>query len=132
MDHNAVKFRNTLIDFARSVKSDYSTISYKDLVRESHVDFDLSFADGINKLSDALTQVFEYEMQKKREGENPLLTILATSADTGKQGDKFFTLLEKYGYGTAKKLKNDLPFLIEETRGVIAQWKNEGYYQSHK
>ncbi|WP_295221319.1 hypothetical protein [uncultured Chryseobacterium sp.] len=74
-----------------------------------------------------LGEISEYEHDNKR----PLLSALVIRLSDGEEGEGFYKLAERLGYGKVKKLKNDL-FEYKQINLSIDYWNDETNYLKFK
>lgn len=95
--------RTKLIELARKKR----TITYQELsdaCKLGLVMADSEFARA--EIGRILGEVSAFEFHAQR----PLLSALVISKGKGEQGDGFYRLCEELGYGSWKKLKNNITF----------------------
>lgn len=62
----------------------------------------------------------------------PLLSALVIIKGTGEQGDGFYQLCEDLGYGSWKKLKNDITFDSFQINRCYDFWNDQSNYDKYK
>ncbi len=119
------RVRTKLIELAKKKR----TITYQELSDVCNLGLvmaDSEFARA--EIGRILGEVSEFEHNDKR----PLLSALIISKSKGEQGDGFYKLCEELGYGSWKKLKNDLTFDSNEMNRCFDFWKDDVKYNQFK
>lgn len=100
-------------------------IYYSDLNIECNLGYDLNTETGLALLRKTMAEVSEYENTHHR----PLLSSLIIYKDKAKNdhGDGFYKLAETLGFGSSKRLKEDL-FGFHEAEKCRQFWQNEENY----
>jgi len=75
-----------------------------------------------------LGEVSAFEHNEKR----PLLSTLVISKYSSEQGDGFYKLCEELGYGSWKKLKNDITFDSIQINRCYDFWSDQNNYDKSK
>ena len=121
-----LEIRDFLIEISRDSRN--PTITYQKL--SDCCNLGLNMRDHPHdrlKIGELLGEISEFEHNNER----PLLSALVIRVSDGEEGDGFYKLAEKLGYGKFKKLKSDL-FEFEQIRECVDFWTNERNYKLYK
>lgn len=121
MEADAVKIRTALIEHVR--KNGIRTLTYGELLNKSGTG--LVLPNDRDRMSDLLTQIFEYEHISRR----PLLTIVVVQQQSGMPGEMFFKLTKKHKLMISE---NDIESQISELKEVVGYWQNESKYAQNR
>ena len=92
-----------MIDIARNKGS----INYQELSNVCSLGLVMNDSEYVRaEIGRILGEISEFEHKAQR----PLLSALVITKWKGEQGDGFYKLCEKMGYGSWKRLKNDITF----------------------
>jgi hypothetical protein len=80
------------------------------------------------KMGRILGQISTFEFNNKR----PLISSLVLSKGDNYQGDGFYKLAETLGFGSWKKLKNDISFEIGQMNACYEFWGDDLNYSRWK
>ncbi|MFK7107715.1 hypothetical protein [Flavobacterium oreochromis] len=117
--------RKYLIELSR--KKPFQTVSYQKLCNDCLLGLDMSNIGDRQKISDILEDISVFEFKNNRY----LLSSLVIKVNSDIEGDGFFKLLERFGYGKKAKLKEDLQH-IEEMNKCIDYWSDDKNYNEFK
>lgn len=106
------------------VRLEDSPISYPSLIQQMNLGLNLDIPHEKSMLGEILNEI---SMEEHNSG-RPLLSSLVKIKPKG-QGDTFFKLCERLGYGDWKELKRDDNFLEEQRMKCRAFWIDEKNYQ---
>jgi len=115
--------REHLIDLAHAGK----TVTYQDLAIACGLKLDLSLELHRARIGEILGDISVYEYNAGR----PLLSVVAVLAETKLPSDGFYRLAEQLGFGTVKRLKQDLFGEMEMGR-CFEFWRRPGNYSESK
>lgn len=115
------RVRNQLIKNART---DGSAMSYRRLINQTDLGLNLEIKHEKQLLGEILDEISEDEHEAGR----PLLSALVMDKRNG-QGDRFYKLCEKLGYGEWKELKKDEDFVAARIKECCDFWIVEKNYQ---
>lgn len=118
--------RSFLIELARNKLN--PTITYQKLSEACKLN--LNMQDNPHDrviIGSILGEISEYEHENRR----PLLSALVIRISDGEEGEGFYKLAERLGYGNVKKLKNDL-FEYKQINFSIDFWNDETNYLKFK
>ena len=119
------KVRTHLIEIARKGK----TITYQELSDQCKLGLIMRESEFARaEIGRILGEISTFEHNHKR----PLLSSLVISKGDNYQGDGFYKLAEELGYGSWKKLKNDISFEIGQMNACYAFWKENLNHETHK
>lgn len=121
-----VVIRTFLIDLARQKTN--QTITYQSLSDVCHLQ--LNMHDNPNDriiLGSILGEISRYEYSFDR----PLLSSLVVRSSDNLEGDGFYKLGEKLGFGDWRVLKRIGTFEIEQMKKCINFWTNNANYKDY-
>jgi len=121
-----IKVRNYLIELTRNKTN--PTVNYQKLSDDCNLG--LKMSDGQHtrkKIGEILGEISEFEHISKR----PLLSALVIRLSDGEEGDGFYKLAERLGFGNWKKLKTDL-FEYKQITECVDKWNDDKFYQLNK
>lgn len=116
--------RSFLIELARNGKE---YIFYQDLSDQCNLGF--SFRDNPHdrvEIGIILGEISEYEHKHGR----PLLSSLVLTKSM-EEGDGFYKLCERLGWGSFKKIKNDATFAAIQMNKCYEFWQNDDNYNKY-
>lgn len=105
------------------VRVEDSPISYPSLIHQMNLGLNLDIPHEKSMLGEILNEISTEEHESGR----PLLSSLVKIKPKG-QGDTFFKMCEKLGYGEWKELKRDSDFLEKERERCRNFWQDENNY----
>lgn len=114
--------RHYLIDLARQRTS--QTVTYQRLSDACSLRLSMNNIEDRNALADILREVSTFEFNNNR----PLLSSLVVRAGDNYEGDGFFKLAERLGFGDWQKLRREGTFDIEQINACIHFWQNDSNY----
>lgn len=118
------RLRHYLIRYARQQAG---TVSYLTLLQESELGLNLDISHEKSRLNEMLGEISSEEHAAGR----PLLSALVRVQGSKGQGDNFYKLCERLGYGEWRTLKQDENFL----KGLIKEcrefWQEEANYAQY-
>lgn len=121
-----IKVREYLIEVAR--KRTDQIVTYQKLCDDCDLKLNMynnpNDRTEIGKILDDIS-VYEYENNR------PLLSSLVVRISDKEEGDGFYRLCQRLGYGEAKKLKADCTFSVKHMNRCIEFWSNEGKYKAN-
>lgn len=121
-----IKVRSYLIELARN-KLD-PTVTYQKLSDVCKLNLNMrENPDDRVIIGTLLGEISEHEHINER----PLLSSLVIRLSDGEEGEGFYKLAEKLGYGSVKKLKNNL-FEHEQIKLCVDFWNNDKKYLKFK
>lgn len=127
--------RNYLIEKARK----RAITTYREVNEKCNLGLDFSIPQHRGKIGDILGAVSEYEhnhwidesskiIEKRR---RPLLSAIVGSERNFEQGDGFYRIAERLGYGDKRRLK-ELAFKEEQAAKCHEFWHNEENYNKYR
>jgi hypothetical protein len=108
------------------VRLDDSTISIPTLNQQSSLGLNMENNHEKNMLHEILNEISEREHEAGR----PLLSSLVKIKPKG-QGDNFYKMCEKLGYGNWRELKKDPNFLENQIENCRDFWNKEENYKQY-
>ncbi|QNR86752.1 hypothetical protein H9N25_10385 [Pedobacter riviphilus] len=108
--------RTYLIDVAR--RKSNQIVGYQELSNDCGLKLDMSNPDHRNQIAQILEQISLHEYQCER----PLLSSLVLRLSDGTEGNGFYKLAEKLGYGSWSKLKREGLFEVQQIANCIDFW----------
>ncbi len=117
------RIRKKLIQVARGRAH---LMTYQSLVYEAELGLNLENSFEKSTLSEVINEISEEEHAAGR----PLLSSLVRVKGHKNQGDGFFRLCEKLGYGDWKNLKKDNDFLEEQREACRLFWQDSRNFSS--
>ena len=118
------RLRHYLIRYARQQAG---TVSYLTLVQESELGLNLDISHEKSRLNEMLAEISTEEHQAGR----PLLSCLVRVQGSKGQGDNFYKLCERLGFGEWRTLKQDEEFLKGLIQECRAFWLHEANYEQY-
>ncbi|MCC2547828.1 hypothetical protein LJY25_15365 [Hymenobacter sp. BT175] len=118
------RVRSHLIRFARN---QVGTISYLNLVQEAELGLNLEISHEKSRLNEILAEISETEHQAGR----PILSSLVKVEGSKGQGDAFYKLCERLGFGEWRVLKQDPEFLKGLRRDCRAFWQEPANHEQY-
>lgn len=121
------KVRSYLIELSRNRNN--QTITYQQLSDNCDLKLDMRDNPSDRKIiGEILGEISTFEHENSR----PLLSSLVIRAGDCFEGDGFYKLAEKLGFGNWKGLKKIGYFEIEQMNKCIDFWKNDSNYHKYK
>lgn len=119
------RIRKLLLKYARVG----TTITYSDLNQKCELGLDFGYPPDKKLMGELLGEISEHEHKRNR----PLLSALVLQK-SGKmdQGDGFYKMCERLGFGPFHELKSDRTFEKGQRETVYNFWKNDENYQKFK
>lgn len=108
------------------VRLEDAPISYPSLIHQMNLGLNLDIPHEKSMLGEILNEISQDEHKSGR----PLLSSLVKIKPKG-QGDNFFKMCEKLGFGEWKDLKRSEDFLEEQRDKCREFWTNEQNYKSY-
>jgi len=118
--------RDYLIRLAR--KRTNQTVTYQKLSDDCNLRLDMSIPYDRTVIGDILGDISVFEHNRER----PLLSALVLRKGDDYEGDGFYKLAERLGFGNWKKLKKDGVFEVKQMKECIAKWQDDKYYNENK
>jgi len=120
------RVRTYLIELARNRVN--QTVNYQKLSDDCNLGLIMSEGQHVrNEIGRILGEISEYEHLHKR----PLLSALVLRLNDGEEGDGFYKLGEKLGFGNWKNLKNNL-FEFEQIAECVDKWSDDDFYRENR
>ena len=116
------RLRSHLIRFSRN---QVGTTSYLNLVQEAELGFNLEISHEKTRLNELLAELSETEFRAGR----PVLSCLVKVEGSKGQGDNFYKLCERLGFGEWRTLKHDPAFLKGLRVECRAFWQDDANYE---
>jgi hypothetical protein len=120
------RVRTFLIDLARQRTN--QTISYQRLSDNCNLRLDMSNIADRNTLATILDDISTFEHVNHR----PLLSALVIRLDDEREGDGFYKMADRLGYGSWQKLKRENIFEAEQIRDCTQFWSIDENYQLYR
>lgn len=117
------RVRKKLIQVARGRAH---LMSYQNLILEAELGLNLDNSYERTQLTEVIDEISEAEHAAGR----PLLSSLVRVKGRQNQGDSFFKLCERLGYGDWKSLKKNQDFLEEQRKTCREFWQNSKNFSS--
>lgn len=118
------RIRKKLIQVARGRAH---LMSYQNLVYEAELGLNLDNTHEKSQLNEVINEISEEEHAAGR----PLLSSLVLVKGHKNQGDSFFRLCERLGYGEWKNLKKNPEFLEEQREACRSFWQDVRNFKSY-
>lgn len=118
------RLRHYLIRYARQQAG---TVSYLTLLQESELGLNLDISHEKSRLNEMLAEISTEEHAAGR----PLLSSLVRVPGAKGQGDNFYKLCERLGYGEWRSLKQDENFLKQLLKECRTFWLEEANYAQY-
>ncbi len=116
------RVRHHLIEIAR--RRSNQSITYQQLSDQCDLRLHMSDPSERNALADILRLISTYE----HDNERPLLSSLVLRAGDGGEGDGFYKLAERLGFGDWQRLKREGIFEVQQMQACIDFWQNDSNY----
>jgi hypothetical protein len=118
------RVRNKLIQVARGRAH---LMSFQNLILEAELGLNLENTYEKSQLNEVIDEISEAEHAAGR----PLLSALVRVKGRQNQGDSFFKLCERLGYGDWKTLKRDHEFLERQRETCREFWQDSKNFSSY-
>lgn len=118
------RVRKKLIQVARGRAH---LMSFQNLIYEAELGLNLENSYEKSMLADVIDEISEKEYQEGR----PLLSALVRVKGQKNQGDSFFRMCERLGYGNWKELKRDSKFIEEQREACREFWSDKKNFTSY-
>ncbi|WP_240773294.1 hypothetical protein [Pontibacter sp. SGAir0037] len=118
------RIRKKLIQVARGRAN---LMSFQNLVYEAELGLNLDNSFEKSQLNEVICEISEEEHAAGR----PLLSSLIPVKGQKNQGDAFFRLCERLGYGDWKDLKKDPQFIEEQREACRSFWQDSKNFTSY-
>jgi hypothetical protein len=119
-----VRIRTRLIKLARSNRG---LTSYQNLINQAELGLNLDNPHEKERLDEIMEEIGTEEHQQGR----PVLNALVKVKGTNGQGDRFYKLCERLGYGPWRDLKKDQNFLKDLRQTCRSFWMNDENYEAN-
>ena len=118
------RVRKKLIQVARGRAHQ---MTFQNLIYEAELGLNLDNTYEKSRLNEVIDEISEEEHENGR----PLLSALVSVKGTKNQGDSFFRLCERLGYGNWKELKKNREFLEEQRNACREFWQDDKKFKSY-
>lgn len=120
-----IQVREFLINLSREKVN--QTITYQKLSDKCNLGLNMQNnpSDRV-EIGNILEEISKYEHENKR----PLLSVLVVRTTDGDEGDGFYKLAEKLGYGKYRTLKSQM-FSSSQITECINYWSDKDNYRNH-
>ena len=121
------KVRSYLIDLAR--KTEGYTTTYQRLSDDCELGLQMQEKPSDSNILASILEeisVFEYE------GQRPLLSALVVRAADNQEGDGFYRIAEKLGFGDRDALKEEGKFAKEQIHKCLEFWRDDKNFNSKR
>ncbi len=118
-----VRIRKKLIQVARGRAH---LMTFQNLIYEADLGLNLDNPHEKLQLAEVISEISEQEHAAGR----PLLSALVRTKGNNNQGDSFFRLCERLGYGNWKELKKQPDFIEQQREQCRLFWQNNNNYSS--
>ncbi|WP_242927811.1 hypothetical protein [Pontibacter vulgaris] len=118
-----VRIRKKLIQVARGRAH---LMTFQNLIYEADLGLNLDNPHEKLQLAEVISEISEQEHAAGR----PLLSALVRTKGNNNQGDSFFRLCERLGYGDWKELKRKPEFIEEQRESCRQFWQNSNNFSS--
>jgi hypothetical protein len=120
-----IRIRDRLIKLARLNRG---ITSYLNLINQAELGLNLENSHEKERMDEILEEIGTDEHEKGR----PLLNALVKVKGNHGQGDRFFKLCERLGYGTWRDLKKDKDFLTNLRQECRDFWMKDENFETHR
>lgn len=120
-----VRIRARLIRLARLNRG---ITSYQNLINQAELGLNLDNSYEKERLDEILEEIGTEEFSKGR----PLLNALVKVKGNNGQGDRFFKLCERLGFGPWRDLKKNQSFLVNLRQECRNYWMNDQNFEAHR
>lgn len=122
------KVRHYLIELARQKVN--QTVTYQKLSDDCELRLDMrNNPNDRVKIGKILDDISTYEHENNK---RPLLSALVVRAGDNYEGDGFYKLAERLGFGKWQSLKNEGIFEVVEIGKCIKFWSNDVNFSNYK
>ncbi|HEY4651634.1 MAG TPA: hypothetical protein VIG72_09475 [Pontibacter sp.] len=118
------RVRKKLIQVARGRASQ---MTFQNLIYEAELGLNLDNSYEKAQLTEVIDEISEEEHAKGR----PLLSALVSTKGYKNQGDNFFRLCERLGYGNWRELKKKPEFLEEQRNACREFWQDKENFTTY-
>ena len=118
-----VRIRKKLIQVARGRAH---LMTFQNLIYEADLGLNLDNPHEKLQLAEVISEISEQEHAAGR----PLLSALVRTKGNNNQGDSFFRLCERLGYGNWKELKKQPDFIEQQRENCRQFWQNNNNFSS--
>lgn len=118
------RVRKKLIQVARGRAN---SLTFQNLIYEAELGLNLENSYEKSQLNEVINEISEAEHAAGR----PLLSALVRVKGHKNQGDSFFRLCERLGYGEWKNLKRDPEFLETQIEACREFWQDNKNFSSY-
>lgn len=118
------RVRKKLIQVARGRANQ---MTFQNLIYEAELGLNLDNTYEKAELIEVIDEISEEEHSEGR----PLLSALVSTKGFKNQGDNFFRLCERLGYGNWRELKKDSVFLEEQRKACREFWQNTDNFSTY-
>ncbi|WP_239022950.1 hypothetical protein [Pontibacter mangrovi] len=118
------RVRKKLIQVARGRAH---LMSFQNLIYEAELGLNLENPYEKTMLSEVIDEISEREFRAGR----PLLSSLVRIKGQKNQGDNFFRMCERLGYGNWKDLKKNNKFVEEQREACREFWSDKNNFTEH-
>ena len=118
------RVRKKLIQVARGRANQ---MTFQNLIYEAELGLNLDNTYEKSRLTEVIDEISEEEHAEGR----PLLSALVSTKGFKNQGDNFFRLCERLGYGNWRELKKDSEFLEEQRKACREFWQNKDNFSTY-
>lgn len=102
-------------------------MTFQNLIYEADLGLNLDNSYEKARLNEVINEISEQEYAEGR----PLLSALIHVKGQKNQGDAFFRLCERLGYGSWKDLKRNSTFIEEQREACRQFWQNQTNFSSY-
>ncbi|WP_025607943.1 hypothetical protein [Pontibacter actiniarum] len=118
------RVRKKLIQVARGRAH---LMSFQNLIYEAELGLNLENPHEKSMLADVIDEISEKEYKEGR----PLLSALVRVKGQKNQGDSFFRMCERLGYGNWKELKKNSKFIEEQREACREFWSDKKNFSAY-
>ena len=118
------RVRKKLIQVARGRAN---LMTYQSLIYEAELGLNLENSHEKSMLTEVIDEISESEYKKGR----PLLSALVHTKGQKNQGDSFYRLCERLGFGNWKELKRNSNFIEEHREACREFWKDKANFSAY-
>lgn len=120
------RVRTYLIDLARQRTN--QTINYQRLSDNCNLGLDMSNIADRNTMATILDEISTFEHNNDR----PLLSALVVRLDDEREGDGFYKMADRLGYGSWQQLKRENIFEAQQIGACINFWSDNNNFQQYR
>ncbi len=118
------RVRKKLIQVARGRANQ---MTFQNLIYEAELGLNLDNSYEKSRLTEVIDEISEEEHSNGR----PLLSALVSTKGIKNQGDNFFRLCERLGYGNWRELKKKPDFLEEQRKACREFWQDKKNFTAY-